>query len=51
MFSRKVAYNTLKFNNLARIQSHPVWVRGLKPLFFNLSTQVIESHPVWIRGL
>ena len=32
-------------------QSHPVWVRGLKPVY-NEDWSVSQlSHPVWVRGL
>ena len=34
-----------------RPKSHPVWVRGLKPLFRALPTLLVVSHPVWVRGL
>ena len=31
--------------------SHPVWVRGLKPLATISEAMGHESHPVWVRGL
>ena len=31
--------------------SHPVWVRGLKPVCVNAFGVNSESHPVWVRGL
>ena len=33
------------------LQSHPVWVRGLKhiSIFYSLTSHL--SHPVWVRGL
>ena len=31
--------------------SHPVWVRGLKPLMMQDIKVRIKSHPVWVRGL
>ena len=32
--------------------SHPVWVRGLKPIYVDDNPCVtMESHPVWVRGL
>ena len=34
------------------IESHPVWVRGLKLIVDMPSEQIPgESHPVWVRGL
>ncbi len=33
------------------LQSHPVWVRGLKLFSHRVSVLVDESHPVWVRGL
>ena len=31
--------------------SHPVWVRGLKPVESH-EVQILQvSHPVWVRGL
>ena len=32
-------------------RSHPVWVRGLKPLAIHYAPANLESHPVWVRGL
>ena len=32
-------------------KSHPVWVRGLKPLILLISHLRRPSHPVWVRGL
>ena len=31
--------------------SHPVWVRGLKPVLIHRLAGAIGSHPVWVRGL
>nr|DAV40932.1 MAG TPA: hypothetical protein [Caudoviricetes sp.] len=31
--------------------SHPVWVRGLKPILSELTQYHSSSHPVWVRGL
>ena len=31
--------------------SHPVWVRGLKPLMIYNYQMMNLSHPVWVRGL
>ena len=31
--------------------SHPVWVRGLKPLAVSYPLLYPLSHPVWVRGL
>ena len=39
------------FKLLKNIQSHPVWVRGLKLLNDGLLCLHNESHPVWVRGL
>ncbi len=39
------------FKFLKNIQSHPVWVRGLKPHINTMSKPQVESHPVWVRGL
>ena len=34
------------------IMSHPVWVRGLKPVLRNKNRGgPTASHPVWVRGL
>ena len=33
------------------MQSHPSWVRGLKPTTATLSGQTRMSHPSWVRGL
>ena len=39
------------FKLLKNIQSHPVWVRGLKHIFEVTMHTARESHPVWVRGL
>ena len=31
--------------------SHPTWVRGLKPEWYNNNLEAIASHPTWVRGL
>ena len=31
--------------------SHPMWVRGLKRIFFGRATARSMSHPMWVRGL
>ena len=31
--------------------SHPVWVRGLKPIAALSYDANLQSHPVWVRGL
>ncbi len=31
--------------------SHPMWVRGLKPVVFALGASKRMSHPMWVRGL
>ena len=33
------------------MMSHPVWVRGLKPLSVLFTSILRPSHPVWVRGL
>ena len=33
------------------VESHPAWVRGLKPNDGYISVQILESHPAWVRGL
>ena len=33
------------------LASHPVWVRGLKPISYYSPIITHESHPVWVRGL
>ena len=33
------------------IESHPVWVRGLKLLLLTRLVTTFWSHPVWVRGL
>lgn len=38
------------FKLLKNIQSHPVWVRGLKHmLLFGVDMRKFPSHPVWMR--
>ena len=38
-------------NPVERRESHPIWVRGLKPIMI-LSIMVLSvSHPIWVRGL
>ncbi len=32
-------------------ESHPVWVRGLEPLYRTHLQEQVTSHPVWVRGL
>ena len=41
----------LPYIKISHIQSHPVWVRGLKPLQIRRGTRFSASHPVWVRGL
>ena len=31
--------------------SHPMWVRGLKPMMVGKMTSRGVSHPMWVRGL
>ena len=33
------------------MQSHPLWVRGLKHKAQFCPTRAIQSHPLWVRGL
>ncbi len=33
------------------VQSHSLWVRGLKSPARNLSTATARSHSLWVRGL
>ena len=33
------------------VQSHPVWVCGLKPVLYQSIFGDDESHPVWVCGL
>ena len=33
------------------MESHPVWVRGLKPKSLLRWDLIKASHPVWVRGL
>ena len=33
------------------LESHPVWVRGLKPERTHRLRSISLSHPVWVRGL
>ena len=33
------------------VESHPVWVRGLKQKFTDKVCNNGKSHPVWVRGL
>ena len=39
-----------RFKN-RKIESHPVWVRGLKQNLIFLDQPYMLSHPVWVRGL
>ena len=32
-------------------ESHPTWVRGLKPLSKLVNSASRKSHPTWVRGL
>ena len=32
-------------------ESHPSWVRGLKPTLLDILTSMQVSHPSWVRGL
>ena len=32
-------------------ESHPTWVRGLKPLTKQALRLGVQSHPTWVRGL
>ena len=44
--------NRYQLNDIKQNQSHPVWVRGLKPIGnISQSTSDNTSHPVWVRGL
>ena len=36
---------------IGNLRSHPVWVRGLKPLIWDIFPVARLSHPVWVRGL
>ena len=42
---------TLIFSLLLNMQSHPTWVRGLKPLKDKVNGTRRRSHPTWVRGL
>ena len=33
------------------MQSHPMWVRGLKQTKLYVQIPVFLSHPMWVRGL
>ena len=33
------------------MQSHPEWVRGLKPFIISAQPLMLRSHPEWVRGL
>ena len=41
----------LIFSHLLNMQSHPTWVRGLKPAQADMARMSIASHPTWVRGL
>ena len=41
----------LIFSHLLNMQSHPTWVRGLKPIVMNCVKSIMWSHPTWVRGL
>ena len=32
-------------------ESHPMWVRGLKPIYAHHDNRRRVSHPMWVRGL
>ena len=42
---------TLIFSLLLNMQSHPTWVRGLKPHTKRMKAPHSGSHPTWVRGL
>ena len=42
---------TLIFSLLLNMQSHPTWVRGLKPTEGDTIVLDGKSHPTWVRGL
>ena len=42
---------TLIFSLLLNMQSHPTWVRGLKPMARKAKFWSMKSHPTWVRGL
>ena len=33
------------------VESHPMWVRGLKQSMENKTFKQLLSHPMWVRGL
>ena len=39
------------FSQISMLESHPVWVRGLKQNVRLGQCLKLESHPVWVRGL
>ena len=41
----------LIFSLLLNMQSHPTWVRGLKPDLYYGNLLKQKSHPTWVRGL
>ena len=41
----------LIFSHLLNMQSHPTWVRGLKPIHCQEVNPNEQSHPTWVRGL
>ena len=41
----------LIFSLLLNMQSHPTWVRGLKPSSAWTPLKGFASHPTWVRGL
>ena len=41
----------LIINRLSTIESHPLWVRGLKQAHPQTSPSERASHPLWVRGL
>ena len=36
---------------VGKLGSHPMWVRGLKPVVCVKSVNLRRSHPMWVRGL
>ena len=43
---------TQGFGHLAQlVQSHPMWVRGLKQVGYVANLWLFTSHPMWVRGL
>ena len=49
--SHNSGLNLLIYNMLLDIESHPAWVCGLKPCYWQIAIPGAKSHPAWVCGL